>query len=686
MAKDTYSPSDFSKKEQDLMRKFVLQRDDAKRYFEACTKPRLDRAYKLYMSYGGDRAAELKRLGKTWMANIFVPYTHAVVETLMPRILDARPDFAAQGRTEDDQMKAVKLNQLSDYTWEISRMDEVSEDVTRSAIIFGTGYMQVGWKKDVREQKFLDTKDFANKKYKWTKRKKVFYDAPFVESVDNYSLWYDWHNVPKESKQYWFKRLVITEAEIRRKYPSADSKRLKMSFKSSPLDTTDFASIRNEIKYSHEGINKGDMILGGASGTGSDRYSNQNDDDVQMHEVFEWWRPFDDAYSVVVNEVPVFKGGEMPIPYDFKESPFIDVPFLKLPFEFEGVGLPLILESPQIMLNMIKNQRLDSVTLNIHKMWIVNPLANINKEELIVRPFGIIYSADPNGVKEVVSSDIKQSAYKEEEMLKNDMRYASGVDDFSMAVGGGAGSATEIRHLRESTLERVRLFVNHLGSSYATLMRYWISMYSQFFTQDMIVRIVGEDGREMFPIIEKDDLMGEFDFKAAVYPSISGKNDIDKKQGMDLFQLLVNMPFVDPQKLTSKVLHSWNWSLDSLIKKEEPPQMQEGMLPEEEMAGAEQQGPQLPMVEGGEVPEDVIQGAMALLGGGQAPEGSPFAEAGAPINLLDSQGALPPTAPKLGKTTNPRGLNRGGKVNTNIPTRAYPREGSEANQAANIQS
>lgn len=132
------------------------------------------------------------------------------------------------------------------------------------------------------------------------------------------------------------------------------------------------------------------------------------------------------------------------------------------------------------------------------------------------------------------------------------MRYASGVDDFSMGAGGGASSATEVRHLRESTLERVRLFVNHLGNGFSDLMRYWMDMSRQFFTKDMVIRIVGDDGETMFPLIEKDDLEGKFDYKASVLPSIAGQQDIKKKQDMDLFQLLINLPFVDPQKLTQK--------------------------------------------------------------------------------------------------------------------------------------
>ena len=692
---DIYLPSDFGKKEEKMMAKYELQLQDAKNYFLSCVKPRLDRSYKLYTSYNGDRAKEIKK----WQANIFVPYIHAVVETLMPRILDARPDFTVQGRTEDDQLKSEKIQNVVGYTWEISGMDATSEDLVRSSLVFGNAFLQVSWKKDVRTHKFLSTKDLVKDKYKWNEKKQTFYDAPYAEAVDNYCLWYDWHNVARETKQFWFKRRVIPGSVIKRDYPNYDKKRLKLALDSQSGDLTDYASIRNEIKLSHEKINKGSDHGQVSSGLTNNIYENAEDQDLKMHEVFEWWRPFDDAYAVMVNDVPILKGGSMPNPYDFKEAPFINIPYLKLPNEFEGVGLPLILENPQIMLNMIKNQRMDAATMSIHKMWIVNPLANVDTKELVVRPFGIIYSPDPTGVREVQFSDIKASAYKEEDLLKSDMRYASGVDDFSMGAGAEVGSATAVRHLRESTLERVRLFINHLGEGYSVLMRYWISMQRQFFTKDMTIRIIGEDGNEMFPLIEKDDLKGEFDFIAAVLPAIAGKNDIDKKQGMDLFQLLINLPFVDPQKLTSKVLRSWNWSLESLKKKEEQempgaPGMPgaEGLPPEvAAMMGQQEQGAPMmeegaagpPNIGSGDIPPGVIKQALAMLGGREGEAPPAFGEAGMPINLLKA-GAMPPTAP--GIVSNPRGLNRGGAVNTNIPVKMG--NGPEAqllNQAANLQ-
>ena len=566
-----YSPSDYGPKEIELQRLFRLQRDDARNYFLTVIKPRLDRSYKLYIAYGGDRQREIKK----WQSNVQIPYIQSAVETMVPRIIDARPEFTVLGRNEDDQVKAEKQQKLMDYFWESAGMDSTAEDFVRATLIYGTGFLQVSWKKDVRTLKFLKSKDVSSKKYKWESEEKTFFDGPMCEWVDNYTLWYDWHNTARKSKQFWFKRIVLTEAEIRRRYPMADKERLQMAFNAPGGDLIDYAAIRQQVRTTNLYTTKSSAAqIMSASGTiyGTDKYYSTQDNTLKMYEVYEWWRPFDDSYSVIVggSYVPIFKDGAMPIPMDFKEAPFIDASYLKIPGEFEGYGLPLILESPQIMLNLVKNQRLDAATLSIHKMWIVNPLANINKDELVTRPFGIIYSIDPNGVREIQFSDIKASAYKEEELLKNDMQYASGVDDFSMGVGGGGNSsATEVRHLRESTLERVRMFVNHLGDAYADVLRYWMDLTRQLFTEKMTIRIIGQDGQPSFPLIEKDDFKGLYDYRATVLPSIAGQDEVKKKQDMDLYQLLINLPFVDPQKLTARVITDWGWSLDTISKPEE---------------------------------------------------------------------------------------------------------------------
>ncbi len=90
-------------------------------------------------------------------------------------------------------------------------------------------------------------------------------------------------------------------------------------------------------------------------------------------------------------------------------------------------------------------------------------------------------------------------------------------------------------------------------------------------------------------------------------------------------------------------------------------------------------------------------GASPVAGGGKIPpriakmlgaQASPFAELASPVNLL--KGGAPPTPKgvggKGGGGANTRGMNRGGKVNTNIAQK--PGNGPEAqlmNRASNIQ-
>jgi len=154
---------------------------------------------------------------------------------------------------------------------------------------------------------------------------------------------------------------------------------------------------------------------------------------------------------------------------------------------------------------------------------------------------------------------------------------------------------------------------------------------------------------------------------------------------MDLFQLLSQMPFIDLQKLTAKVIQPWGWNLDSVSTGEagQPPEEPLETMP----TGMEEGG--LPSISSGDVSPELVKQAVAMLGGTPAPGASPFAEAGTSIDLLKS-GAMPPTAPGIpvGKTTNPRGMNRkvGGGVNTNIPNSGNSSiESNLMNRVQNIQ-
>lgn len=680
-----YNPFEMGgEKEKKLVELFRIQRDEAEDYFMTYKKPRLDKAFKLYMSYTGDRAKKID----SWQSNIFIPYIFSTIETLMPRILDARPELDVMARKISEIDRAAKVSQLLNWNWEIAKGDKELEEAVRASLIYGESYFQVYWLKDERELEYLSTKDINAKKYKYIKKKKIYYDAPVMEGVDPYELIYDPFTKRWDRKQYFLKRLVLSGADIKKKYPMASKVRLELAFKNEENDLTDWASIRREIRKNNSDLsnkNVSNNIEGGDAVYEQSNSSNvDNNSDYKLFEVFEWWRPRDDKFGVFVAGVPIFNKVCIPNPFDFKDNPFIPLQYLKPPFDNECIGLPYLLENPQLMLNTIKNQRLDASLLNIHKMWIVNPLANINKKDLTPRPFGIIWSQDPQGVREVQFSDVKSSAFEEENALKADMRYTSGVDDASMGVGGSGGSATEIRHLRESTLERVRLFINHIGETLSVVEKYWYMLYRQFMTNKMEIRVAGKDGNTGYALISKDDLDGTYDFRSTVIPSIAGQIDIERKQMMDLVQLIREDPSLDQSKVNSLLLSKWKIQLDQLKKTEETQQPgmdgAEGLSPEEAaMMESEYNLGQDPGVNEQGIPNELIQALAGAEGSGEAPSG--FSGMNIPIDLL--QAGAPPTAPGIsggqgGGGDNKAGFNRTGRVNTNIPL------GNNSNPTASI--
>ena len=102
-----------------------------------------------------------------------------------------------------------------------------------------------------------------------------------------------------------------------------------------------------------------------------------------------------------------------------------------------------------------------------------------------------------------------------------------------------------------------------------------------------------------------------------------------------------------------------------------------------------------PSTENPYIPRDVLQNALSMLRNpqealaqaGAAGGASPFGEASNPINLLNSRGAPPtPRGIPAPQTSNPRGMNRGGKVNTNVASnKKTSTESNLLNRAASIQ-
>lgn len=592
----------------------------------------------------------------TGNSNVNIPYIQANVETLIPRMLDARPDLGVRGRTSESKARASAVTGLFGWAWERGITDAVIEEWVRATLIYGIGWVYAFWKVN---------KDGTK------------YDYPAIDAVDNYSFIYDWRSIRHESKMFFMRRRILTAEDIMVRKPNLDVDRLASALKSPrKRDLEDYASVRYEVRTTHASLSKTATKADvGAASWSSNMHYGSSTSKIIFHETFETWYPLEGERSFWVDGWPVERKdivkGEI-------SNPFVDLAYLRPPFEYEGIGIPLILESPQLALNTIKNQRIDAGTMAVLKMFIVSPNAGVRKEDLKVRPFGIVWSPNPDAVKPIDFGDVPQSSYREEELLKSDMRFATGIDDASMGVAGASGSATETKHLRESTLERVRMFINHLGYSLTAVQSIWLTLFRKHLSKEVAVLITDEKGYETEEIVTKDDIMGEFDLQATVSPSIEGRVEVEKKQAMDLFQLLA--PYaqqgspLDIMKVLKVTMVPFKIPIES-VRNDEQAALPGGM----------------PGGMPGATPGGMPPSAAALMKAGESsapagaglPESTYAALADSIEGLIPSQGSIPPltagvsgdvnpsanpSEPPKGApdTTNSRGMNR--RVDTNLPS------------------
>ena len=143
-----------------------------------------------------------------------------------------------------------------------------------------------------------------------------------------------------------------------------------------------------------------------------------------LFEVLHYWE--NNRHSVLVNRIALAYDGENPY-WRHGKKPFVTTCYEPLPGEIYGMSAVQVIEHLQHELNTQRNQRLDNVSLILNRMWKVRRSADIQEQELVSRPHGIIHVDNPDDVTEFVMQNVASSSYQDEMLTKTDMENAIGT-------------------------------------------------------------------------------------------------------------------------------------------------------------------------------------------------------------------------------------------------------------------
>lgn len=162
-----------------------------------------------------------------------------------------------------------------------------------------------------------------------------------------------------------------------------------------------------------------------------------------------------DAYWVVANNVVIHYG---PLQTKHKELSCAVRYYYRVPGRFWGMGIPRIIHMLAEERTTIRNMNMDRQHLQINKMFIHNNMYDIDEEDLIARPGGLI-SIDTNGqplnqaILPLEYGDVPPSYFKTDEIMIQDIGRAIGIDLQKETEPSATATAAALK--QENYLKRI---------------------------------------------------------------------------------------------------------------------------------------------------------------------------------------------------------------------------------------
>ncbi len=363
-----------------------------------------------------------------WHSNLQLPDAFAAIQTQSQETIDrkSRPHLLAT--EESDEPIAEFGNAVLAHNMNTTGYDYQAFLSKLAASYRGTAFRMDYWRTDTRIVKDpTGVDDDGN--ITWEDKEIVDFDDDYTEWVPNEYIFVDEKADHIDKAIDFVRREIINIDEFHRVYGN------KANFKN-----TEF------------------VIAGGDNGWNGTVFKLPQDIEAQDVEVLHYYNRSIDAYWVVANNITccdsplISKHKELPLAVDYQ---------YRIPGQFWGVGIPQVLHHLSEERRTIRNLSIDRQKIIIAGAFLHNNAYDIDDEDTELEP-GRFISVDTNGqplsqaVMQVQMNDTPAGAYKSEEMLLEDIRRASGIDD-RISVSNSATTDTQAAIVKESTLKRINL-------------------------------------------------------------------------------------------------------------------------------------------------------------------------------------------------------------------------------------
>jgi hypothetical protein len=551
----------------------------ARRFREQFT-PDWDRYYRLYRS---KVITEGTGQSYAYESKIVVPYVFSVIETQLPLIMQqifgSGKFVEALGQNIDSEIHASEVSEIMDYQFDrnINAVDLVYL-LSKQALIYGTSPCFGDWQKQIRTVKArvpLQTLNGQAIGEKTIEVDKIIKNNPRAQAIDIFKYFQcpATPGNPWEDDSVLFAgwEFLLTYQEMLefRKAGVYNDNVLQLRGMSGASDL--FEAERNRLS-----------ILGKTA-----------PDDINAASVPRDFFPcilyfgllpsnkgytykqitccYPDGYPEGEG-----KGGNGLIlqvednPYHHEKIPINLTRVNRNEGELYGISDIEVIESLQIELTDQRNQRNDILVRSLNPMWKAKAGETIDEAQLVFRPHGIIELDDVNNLQELRPNlENIRLAFQEEEIIKRDIQFASGISDFIVGQfqnsSGFNDTATGISLIQGAAQNRIVLKTMFIQRTVKNIAEMIWALDQQFLPFDTVFRVLDPLSASNFKFIRATPqiINGKYDFKIVSAPS-AGNPQVRRNQLVQISQFITQMmPLVNPEGGQPQLEVNWT----NLIKK-----------------------------------------------------------------------------------------------------------------------
>lgn len=361
-----------------------------------------------------------------WRSHLELPDAFAAIQTQAQETVErkSRPHLVAT--EESDEPIEQLSNSVLTYNMNNTGFDYQYFLAKLSASIRGTAFLMDYWRTEKRIVKDpVSVKEDGTIEYQ---------DKEIIDFDDDYTEW-----VPNEFIYIDDKAKHIDEAVD--------------GFKREIINIQEFYRI-----YGNKpGFYDTEYVVPGGDTSNRSYFQLPSDITEQDVEVLHYYNRSVDAYWVVANNITIC---DSPLPTKHKELPIGVTYQYRQPGRFWGIGLPKVIHMLSEERKTIRNLNLDRQKIIVGGAFLHNSAFDLDDEDEVIYP-GKIMSIDTNGqpvgqaIQQLNMGDVSPSYFRTEEILLQDERRATGIEDRLEQASGG--TATEAAIKKESILKRVNM-------------------------------------------------------------------------------------------------------------------------------------------------------------------------------------------------------------------------------------